>query len=41
DQKRTLTPRQALENGADWIVVGRPITAAGNPLGAAQHLFDE
>jgi len=40
DQKRTLSPRQALENGADWIVVGRPITAAEDPLHAAQHLFD-
>jgi len=41
DQKRTLTPRQALQNGADWIVVGRPITAAGDSVQAAQHLFDE
>jgi len=26
DQKRTLTPRQAFENGSDWLVIGRPIT---------------
>ena len=26
DQKRILTPRQAYENGSDWLVIGRPIT---------------
>ena len=26
DQKRTLTPKQALKNGSDWLVIGRPIT---------------
>ena len=26
DQKRTLTPKQAYENGSDWLVIGRPIT---------------
>ena len=26
DQKRVLTPKQAFENGSDWIVIGRPIT---------------
>lgn len=40
DQKRVLTPRQALEKGASWIVVGRPITAATDPARAAQTLFD-
>ena len=26
DQKRTLTPKLAYENGSDWLVIGRPIT---------------
>ena len=26
DQKRTLTPKQAYQNGSDWLVIGRPIT---------------
>ena len=35
DQKRTATPRQALTDGADHIVIGRPIWAATNPRAAA------
>ena len=38
DQKRTLTPKQALENGADYIVIGRPITSAADPVAAAQAI---
>ena len=26
DQKRVMTPKQAFENGSDWLVIGRPIT---------------
>jgi len=35
DQKRVATPEQAIANGADWLVVGRPIRDAADPLAAA------
>ena len=40
DQARTLTPEQAVAAGADWIVVGRPITAAPDPAAAARTISD-
>jgi len=39
DQKRTLSPRQALEAGADWLVIGRPIYGAKNPRAAAEEIL--
>lgn len=39
DQKRVATPRQAIENGADHIVVGRPIWAAADPRAAARAIL--
>jgi len=41
DQKRTLTPAQAAWAGADYIVVGRPIIEAGNPLDATRRILAE
>lgn len=41
DQKRVLTPAQAIANGADHIVVGRPILQAVNPRAAAIAIVDE
>ena len=38
DQARTATPAQAVAAGADWIVVGRPITGAADPVGAARAI---
>ena len=41
DQKRVATPAQALGNGADHIVVGRPIVQAEDPAAAAQAVLSE
>jgi len=41
DQKRVATPYQAIKDGADYIVVGRPILTAPNPLKAARMVIDE
>jgi len=41
DQKRVETPRQAILNGADHIVVGRPIWTAPNPRTAAEAILAE
>ena len=41
DQKRVMTPAQAKAIGSDYIVVGRPITAAEDPLGAYERCVRE
>ena len=41
DQKRIATPGYALSHGADYIVVGRPITKSKNPLKATKDILKE
>lgn len=41
DQSRTMTPKEAIKSGADYIVVGRPIREAEDPVKAAKKILDE
>lgn len=41
DQKRIVTPKEAVALGADYIVIGRPITGADDPVAAARRIADE
>jgi orotidine-5'-phosphate decarboxylase len=41
DQKRVATPQVAIEAGADYLVVGRPIVQAADPVAAAREILGE
>jgi orotidine-5'-phosphate decarboxylase len=41
DQKRIVTPSDAVKMGADYLVIGRPITAADDPVDAAKRIAEE
>jgi orotidine-5'-phosphate decarboxylase len=38
DQKRTLSPVEAIAAGADWLVIGRPIYGAPDPIAAVRTI---
>lgn len=39
DQRRVMTPKQAVDAGVDYMVIGRPITQAANPIAALQAIL--
>ena len=41
DQRRVMTPKRALDEGADLLVIGRPITGAADPAAAARGILAE
>jgi orotidine-5'-phosphate decarboxylase len=41
DQKRVATPAEAISRGADYLVVGRPVTQAADPRAAAEAIVAE
>ena len=41
DQKRTMSPNEALENGSDYLVIGRPIIESDNPVESIKSLLEE
>lgn len=41
DQSRIITPKQAIQNGSNYLVVGRPIVQAASPSDAARQIVDE
>lgn len=41
DQQRTMTPKAAMDAGADYLVIGRPITGQPNPREAAERILAE
>lgn len=41
DQKRVMTPKEAVSQGADYLVIGRPITAQDDKLSAVKKILEE
>lgn len=41
DQQRIVTPRQAIQQGADYLVIGRPVTQSADPLQSLRHIVKD
>ncbi len=41
DQKRVMTPAQAIANGSNYLVIGRPVTQADSPVAKLRQIMDE
>jgi orotidine-5'-phosphate decarboxylase len=41
DQKRVATPREAIQDGADYLVIGRQVTRAPDPCAACEEILAE
>ena len=41
DQRRTSTPKEAIANGSDFLVIGRPITGSEDPTNALDNIYKE
>ena len=40
DQTRTMSPKEAIDNGSNFLVIGRPITASSNIKNSLQEIYD-
>ena len=40
DQTRTMTPKEAIDNGSNFLVIGRPITSSTNIKNSLQEIYD-
>jgi len=41
DQTRILTPKEALDNGSDYLVIGRPVTESTNPIKSLEEILKD
>ena len=41
DQSRVATPSEAIKNGSDYLVIGRPVTGSKNPKDALEKIYKE